>query len=84
MTNTLTYGGKAGSLKNPVELIGQTTAIRTISIGDSEAIITITNAAGTVVRSTVGTSISLEGLPRGMYIITTNDGLHRISKKIVK
>ena len=84
LTNTLTYGGKAGSLKNPVELIGQTTAIRTISIGDSEAIITITNAAGTVVRSTVGTSISLEGLPRGMYIITTNDGLHRISKKIVK
>ncbi|MBR5928972.1 MAG: T9SS type A sorting domain-containing protein [Prevotella sp.] len=84
LTNTLTYGGKAGSLKNPVELIGQTTAIRTISIGDSEAVITITNAAGTVVRSTVGTSISLEGLPRGMYIITTNDGLHRISKKIVK
>lgn len=84
LDNTLAYGGKAGSLKNPVELIGQTTAIRTISIGDSEAIITITNAAGTVVRSTVGTSISLEGLPRGMYIITTNDGLHRISKKIVK
>ncbi|MBR5038377.1 MAG: T9SS type A sorting domain-containing protein [Prevotella sp.] len=84
LDNTLTYGGKAGSLKNPVELIGQTTAIRTISIGDREASITITNAAGTVVRTTVGTSISLEGLPRGIYVITVNDGAHRISKKILK
>lgn len=84
LDNTLTYGGKVGSLKNPVELSGNTTAIRTISIGDCEANITITNAAGTVVRTTVGTSISLEGLPRGMYIITVNDGARRISKKILK
>ena len=84
LDNTLTYGGKAGSMKNPIELIGQTTAIRNISIGDREASITITNAAGTVVRTTVGTSISLEGLPRGMYIITVNDGARRISKKILK
>lgn len=84
LDNTLTYGSKAGSLKNPVELLGRTTAIRNISIGDSEGVITITNAAGTVVRTTVGTSFSLEGLPSGMYIITVNNGTARFSKKIVK
>jgi hypothetical protein len=67
-----------------VELLGGTTAIRNISIGDSEGVITITNAAGTVVRTTVGTSFSLEGLPSGMYIITVNNGTARFSKKIVK
>ena len=84
LDNTVTYGSKAGSLKNPVELLGRTTAIRNISIGDSEGVITITNAAGTVVRTTVGTSFSLEGLPSGMYIITVNNGTARFSKKIVK
>ena len=84
LDNTLTYGSKAGSLKNPVELLGRTTAIRNISVGDSEGVITITNAAGTVVRTTVGTSFSLEGLPSGMYIITVNNGTARFSKKIVK
>ena len=84
LDNTLTYGSKAGSLKNPVELLGKTTAIRNISIGDSEGVITITNAAGTVVRTVVGTSFSLEGLPSGMYIITVNNGNARFSKKIVK
>ena len=84
LDNTLTYGGKAGSLKNPIALHGGTTGIRSISIGDSKASITITNAAGTVVRNTVGTSISLEGLPSGMYIITVNDGSRRINKKILK
>lgn len=84
LDNTLTYGSKAGSLKNPVELLGRTTAIRNISVGDSEAVITITDAAGTVVRTTVGTSFSLEGLPSGMYIITVNNGTARFNKKIVK
>ncbi len=84
LDNTVTYGSKAGSLKNPVELLGKTTAIRNISIGDSEGVITITNAAGTVVRTVVGTSFSLEGLPSGMYIITVNNGNARFSKKIVK
>lgn len=84
LDNTLTYGGKAGSLKNPVALHGGTTGIRSITIGDSKASITITNAAGTVVRNAVDTSISLEGLPSGMYIITVNDGSHRTSKKILK
>lgn len=84
LDNTVTYGSKAGSLKNPVELLGRTTAIRNISIGDSEGVITIINAAGTVVRTTVGTSFSLEGLPSGMYIITVNNGTARFSKKIVK
>lgn len=84
LDNTLTYGSKAGSLKNPVALQGATTAIRNISIGEKEAVITITNAAGTVVRTTVGTSFSLEGLPSGMYIITVNNGTARFSKKIVK
>ena len=84
LDNTVTYGSKAGSLKNPVELLGRTTAIRNISIGDSEGVITITNAAGTVVRTVVGKSFSLEGLPSGMYIITVNNGTARFSKKIVK
>ncbi len=84
LDNTVTYGSKAGSLKNPVELLGRTTAIRNISIGDSEGVITITNAAGTVVRTVVGKSFTLEGLPSGMYIITVNNGTARFSKKIVK
>ena len=84
LDNTVTYGSKAGSLKNPVELLGRTTAIRNISIGDNEGVITITNAAGTVVRTVVGTSFTLEGLPSGMYIITVNNGTARFCKKIVK
>lgn len=86
MDNTLIYGGKVGSLKEPLVLHGGTTGIRMINCEgySANAKITITNAAGSVVRTVNGTKASLEGLPAGMYIITVSDGSTRFSKKIVK
>lgn len=86
MDETLIYGGKVGSLKEPLELSGGTTGIRIINCeaNSATARITVTNSAGSVVRTSVGKTVSLEGLPAGMYIITVSDGSTRFSKKIVK
>lgn len=48
------------------------------------ALVTITNAAGSVVRTSSEAVVSLDGLANGVYIVTVSSGAQRISKKILK
>ena len=52
--------------------------------GMPNAHVTITNAAGSVVRTSSEAVVSLDGLANGVYIVTVSNGEQRASKKILK
>ena len=95
------YGEMAGSLRQPMMLKTEPTAIHNIYSEDGSAaisysngtvrvnglpnaFITISNAAGSVVRTSKVPMVSLAGLADGVYVVTIVSGSQRFSKKIVK
>lgn len=98
LKNVLGFTDIAGSLKNPVmlDVPEEVTAIESVStsginfsgnvlnLGEYTGVATVTTVDGKVVAKTTESSIAVDNLPAGIYVVSINGGSKPIVKKIVK